>query len=575
LARIAVAGSFGRAWARAAAVCLALLAAVAASPAPRPPQTAPRPDPVHSFGYVTVADGTRLGYTLYRPAAPGRFPTLLVYNMYDAAAIRPDWNQTATSEIADYLAAGYAVMGANVRGTGCSTGELDPLDAEIVGRDGAEVVEWIARQEWSDGRVGMFGHSGSGITQFYVAARNPPPLRAIIPGSAPDDMYRDLGYPGGLFNYVFAYQWAERAQPASSAAGARAQIDAGDTACAEWIKTPRRNRLFDEMRGRPLDDAWYARHSVYPVAPRIRVPTFVIFGWQDQSVFSGAIRVFDSLAGPRKMLLLEEGHNFYVSSLPVRREKIRFFDRWVKGTENDAMGGKPITVWLTTGGPRNQVPERTAQVDRIPVEGTRWTPYYMRKGGALETAPATEATTESYLYPAGEAYIYGGDAFPHVPHALGGLRFRTDPFAREVVLLGPTTVRLHVASTAEDTSLLVVLNEIDASGRRKYLQRGYLKGSMRETDPHASSPHAPRFPFRRSAPLRPGEVTALDVALHPTGSVIEAGHSLELVLAVPAMAPEPFGQWGFLPVGMGVQTLHMSPSYPSRVLLPVVELDGK
>jgi putative CocE/NonD family hydrolase len=231
-----------------------------------------RDEVVHSFGYIPMTDGAQISYTLYRPEAAKRYPTLLLYNMYDASAVRPDWNQTVSTEVSDYLDAGYAVIGANVRGSACSTGRLDPLDAEQVGRDGAEVVEWIARQPWSDGAVGMFGHSGSGITQFYVAARNPAPLKAVIPGAAPADLYRDIGYPGGLFNYVFFYMWAERAQPAQAELAARAHIAAGDRQCAERLNR-QANPTFEEMKKRPLDDrirAFFLPQSGYSTSSQAR-----------------------------------------------------------------------------------------------------------------------------------------------------------------------------------------------------------------------------------------------------------------------------------------------------------------
>lgn len=530
-----------------------------------------RNDVVHSFGYIPMTDGAQISYTLYRPGSAGRYPTLLIYNMYDASAVRPDWNQTVSTEISDYVDAGYAVMGANVRGSACSTGRFDPLDADQVGRDGAEVVEWIARQQWSDGGVGMFGHSGSGITQFYVAAKNPGPLKAIIPGAAPADLYRDIGYPGGLFNYAFFYMWAERAQPAQAELAARAHIAGGDRECAER-RSRQPNPMFEEMKKRPLDDDWYARHSIYPIAPRIKVPTYVVFGWQDQSVLSTAVRVFDQLAGPKKMLLAEEGHSFYIRSRELRRDKIRFFNRWLKGAENGIMRGKPITVWLSTRGSIDEIPDRVLEADRVPLPDTRWTELFLWKGGALEPAPPKESATDEYLYPAGAAFVYGGDRYPHTPSQLGGLTYRTKPFPREAVLLGTSVVRLYLASSQEDTSLLLVLNEIDPQGRSKYLQRGYLKASMRETDSRASTPGSPIYPFKKSVPLRPGEVTVLDIELHPTGSIIEAGNVLELVVMTPMMAPEPLGQWGFLPLAMGIQTLHMSAAHPSRVLLPFVDL---
>jgi uncharacterized protein len=536
-----------------------------------PGSTAGREDIVHSFGYISMKDGAQISYTLHRPSAHGRFPTLLVYNMYDASAVVPNWNQTVSTEVADYLEEGFAVMGANVRGTACSSGSLDPLDAEQVGRDGAEVVEWIARQPWSDGAVGMFGHSGSGITQFYVAARNPAPLKAVIPGAAPADLYRDIGYPGGLFNYTFMYQWSERAQPAQSEHAARIHIESGDRDCAERLRNRQPNTTFKELRSRPLDDDWYKRHSVYSVASRINVPAFVVFGWQDQSVLSGAIRVFDQLQGPKKMLLAEEGHNFYIRSIELRREKIRFFNRWLKGASPGAADGKPIKIWLSMRGSIESIPDRVLHVDRLPAPGTRWTELFLAKGNSLQSEPPGEGASAAYLYPSGSAFVYGGERYPHTPSELGGLTFRTKPFPRETLLLGPTVVRLYLASTHEDTSFLAVLNEVDPSGARRYLQRGYLKASMRELDPQASRQGSPVYRFKKSLPLRPGEVTALEIELHPTGSIIEAGNALELLVMAPMMVPEPFGQWGFMPLPMAINTIHMSPEYRSRVLLPFVD----
>ena len=533
--------------------------------------TARREDTVHTFGYIPMKDGAQISYTLYRPSAQGPFPTLLIYNMYDASAVAPNWNQTVSTEVSDYLEEGFAVMGANVRGSACSSGNFDPLDAEQVGRDGAEVVEWIARQPWSDGGVGMFGHSGSGITQFYVAARNPAPLKAVIPGAAPADLYRDIGYPGGLFNYTFMYQWAERAQPTQAAHAARVHIESGDRDCAQRLGSQQPNTTFKELRNRPLDDDWYARHSVYSVASRIKVPAFVVFGWQDQSVLSTAVRVFDQLQGPKRMLLAEEGHNFYIRSLEVRREKIRFFNRWLKGEARGDADGKQITIWLRMRGSIESIPDRVLQVDRIPTTDTRWTELFLAPGNSLQPERAAEGASATYLYPSGSAFVYGGDRYPHTPFEPGGLTFRTKPFQHETLLLGPTVVKLYLASTQDDTSLLIVLNEVDPSGGRRYLQRGYLKASMRELDTQASRPGSPVYRFTKSLPLRPGEVTALEIELHPTGSIIEAGHALELLVMAPMMVPEPFGQWGFMPLQMAINTLHMSPAYPSRVLLPLVE----
>jgi uncharacterized protein len=96
---------------------------------------------VVEHGYLPLSDGTRLSYTLTRPSAAGRFPAVLKYDPYSAGVTSdPTWNDS-----------GYAMLGVNFRGTGCSHGEFQPLRADIWGKDGAQVVAWAARQPWSDG----------------------------------------------------------------------------------------------------------------------------------------------------------------------------------------------------------------------------------------------------------------------------------------------------------------------------------------------------------------------------------------------------------------------------------------
>jgi putative CocE/NonD family hydrolase len=237
------------------------------------------------------------------------------------------------------------------------------------------------------------------------------------------------------------------------------------------------------------------------------------------------------------------------------------------------MDGKPIKVWLTMRGQIESIPDRIVEADRLPMDGTRWTKMFLADDGVLSPDPPSESVTAEYLYPAGATYVFGEDRYPRKPDEIGGLIFRTEPFAEAQVLLGHTVVRLYAASTQTDTTFLVVLNEVDEAGESRYLQRGYLRAAMRELDP-SSTPIAPKYPFNNPQPLKPGQVTEFVIELHPTGSVIEEGHALEVLVAVPSMAPEPIGGWGFVPAAMGINTIHMSPEYPSHVLLPVVEIGG-
>jgi putative CocE/NonD family hydrolase len=84
------------------------------------------------------------------------------------------------------------MLGVNFRGTACSEGTFNMLRADIWGRDGAEVVDWAARQPWSDGNIGMLGYSFTGTSQIATAAYAGPALKAIMPGNVFPDLYRDI-----------------------------------------------------------------------------------------------------------------------------------------------------------------------------------------------------------------------------------------------------------------------------------------------------------------------------------------------------------------------------------------------
>jgi len=239
------------------------------------------------YQYLTTRDGTQLAVNvrLPGPADAGPYPTVVEYSGYDPA--NPDSNQAAM-RLAETL--GYATVGVNMRGTGCSGGAWDysePLQA----LDGYDAIEVIAAQPWvAHGRVGMVGISYSGITQLFVAATRPPHLAAITPLSAIADTYRGVLYPGGILNTGFAVPWAEDRQadaepaPGGGQGWARRRVAAGDTTCAA-NQALRRQTLpvLDVIRA----NAYFSAARLDLATPttlvgRIRVPTFLAGSWQDE-----------------------------------------------------------------------------------------------------------------------------------------------------------------------------------------------------------------------------------------------------------------------------------------------------
>src|SRR5258708_11092330 len=182
---------------------------------------------VRQSGYLTMADGVQLRYTVVRPAGDGHYPTLLEYSGYDPGT-NPDPAYIDQFVVRD---AGYAYIGLNLRGTACSGGTFhffQPQEAI----DGARAIGWITRRPWSDGKVGMIGKSFPGITQLFVAEQQPPGLVAIAPGHFFGDAYRDIARPGGIANLGFSSLWSFLGQPSYEFESSPAQVVAGDTNCA-------------------------------------------------------------------------------------------------------------------------------------------------------------------------------------------------------------------------------------------------------------------------------------------------------------------------------------------------------
>ena len=155
------------------------------------------------FQYIKMRDGTLLAATVRPPLgktmADGPFPTVVEYSGY--ATADPN-NPQPVSLLASAL--GYATVGVNMRGSGCSGGVFDLFDLPTTA-DGYDIVEAVAAQPWvQNGKVGLIGISFSGISQLFVGGAQPPHLMAMAPLSVIADIYRSPGFPGGMFNSGFA-----------------------------------------------------------------------------------------------------------------------------------------------------------------------------------------------------------------------------------------------------------------------------------------------------------------------------------------------------------------------------------
>ena len=281
------------------------------------------------FGYLETRDGTLLSVNVRLPDSdiygPGPYPTVIQYSGY--APSKP--GSPSGADAGGFLAGtmGFAYVGVNVRGSGCSGGVFDVFNAAQAA-DGYDVVETVARQPWvKHGRPGMIGLSYSGITQLYVAATRPPSLAAVTPLSVIEDPW-DQQWPGGIYNTGFTQSWlaSRDDEAAGGAQWVKDRIAGGDSTCADNLELRTQNIPFEafarSLVRRPVDaDA----RNLSRLARKIQAPVYLTGAWQDEQT------------GARFSVLLDD-----LVSVPTGEKKFTMFN----GHHPDGFTPLVLTRWF-------------------------------------------------------------------------------------------------------------------------------------------------------------------------------------------------------------------------------------
>jgi uncharacterized protein len=238
------------------------------------------------FNFITTRDGTTLSanVVLPGPADQGPYPTVVEYSGYDPS------NPGNTGFAQVFTTLGFAYVGVNIRGTGCSGGSFLPFEP-VQSLDGYDAIEAIAAQPWVQfHKVGMVGISYPGIEQLYVGRTQPPHLSAISPLSVIDDTYRGTLWPGGILNTGFATPWAtDRAHDAAPNGEGWETDTTGKT--ADQLTTCAANQNVRLQNPDPVstieDNPFYNKTYYQQIDPsrfvgKINVPVYLAGAWQDE-----------------------------------------------------------------------------------------------------------------------------------------------------------------------------------------------------------------------------------------------------------------------------------------------------
>lgn len=582
--------------------------------------------PEGGFGYITTRDGTTLSANvlLPGPADRGPYPTVVEYSGYQPS-------DPGSADLAQlYTAMGFAYVGVNVRGTGCSGGSYRFFE-NVQNLDGYDVIETVAAQPWVlDHQVGMVGISYPGISQLFVAATQPPSLNSITPLSVIDDSFRATLYPGGILNTGFAVEWTkqvvDKAKPFGQA-WTKARADAGDTICADNQKLRLQNPdLVKEIHDTP----YYPPTLGDTLAPitfvnKIKVPVFIAGAWQDEQTGGHFPAMLDKFtSSPHVYVTLMNGLHTEALSPPVLGRYAEFLDFYVAKKVPDlsalnsiaplvgsAIWGvnsfapfesrfagvpydqalasfeaePPVRILFEQGGndaytPGTPEPNFVADFPAWPIPSATATTWQLDSGGVLADPALAKPGEASYTadptalpptFYTGSGSIWKADVkydWRPIPDGTG-VGFVTAPFTTTTVVAGAGSLDLWIKSMSTDTDLEATISEVRPDGTEIYVQSGWLRASQRALAATATDLRPAHTNLKSdAADLPAGELTAVRVELFPFAHPFRAGSRLRLTIDAPGGNR---AVWQFDTIDKGeTVTIAYDAQHPSKLVLPVV-----
>jgi predicted acyl esterase len=504
---------------------------------------------------VPTRAGFEIAANVYRPNKMGRFPVIMSMGPYGKDDLPAEYGglfengQIVVSEYAAFETADpeywvhydYVVIAADSAGSGRSGGDNDlfgPVEMEAF----YDVIEWAGEQPWSNGNVGLNGESYFGVSQRSVAALKPPHLKAILPGEALVDVYRDAARHGGIPS-DFTIGWMTYRIRPGLAPGAQLLRD-----------------LQAGLQQHPFfDDYW---SSILPDLGAVDVPAYVIASWPDHGLHTrGTLIGFEQIGSEEKWLEIHgrKKWEFYYSRDSLERQR-RFFDQYLKGIDR-RMSDVPTVRYER----RNAFYDGEIRfADDWPLPATEARNLFLTADGSLADEPLPEATPLRY-----DAEDAGAQ-----------LRF-SHTFTEDTEITGTANLTLWVeAEGADDMDLFVGLSKLDTNGDEVlmagyndvedgHVASGWLRVSHRELDADKSTELHPFLRHRRALPLSPGERVEVRIEILPSSTLFRAGELL--VLRVQGMElPGAGGIGHILGVNAGDHIVHVGGETPSRLILPVI-----
>ncbi len=533
------------------------------------------------FLRLRMADGVHLAATLFLPESASpvhRVPAILEVLPYRKDDDRLGRDLDLQSFYARH---DYAGLRVDVRGTGGSEGVPEDEYSVSEHEDTLLLIDWLSKQPWCNGNVGMNGISYGAFNSIQIAAMNPPALKAIVATAGTDDRYTDdVHYIGGAL-HLFENTWAVAMMSSNAMPGApnfrtdtRSAVDRFDT--PPWIL-----RWLHEQ----VDGPYWRRGSLRPDYSRLKVPTFLVAGWLDgyhnfvARIMRNAPAITRGLVGPWPHAYPDDAHPG--PRVDFRNQfLIRWWDQWLKGRDTGILSEPRLNCYRMEWYPPAL---RLRELATIPGEWRNlgsWPESAFEPSQRFFLRPATEGSSADELDRAGrggalssqsgraaslglryrpgvgcasKTWAPNGDGSYGLDQRVDdawGLSFDTVPLNEPLDILGFARACIFVSATAPVANWIVRLCDVAPDGTSVYVSKGVLNGTHRNSHSHPVA-------------LVAGQVYMLEIELHCTSWRFRRGHRVRVVVNNadwPVVWPSPYPM---------ITTLFCGGDRPSHIDLPI------
>ena len=489
---------------------------------------------------VPLRDGITLAADFVRPA--GRpAPAVVLRTPYGRSGER----QSARAEA--FARRGYAYVLVDVRGRGDSDGSFVPYRND--GPDGADVIDWVAAQDWCDGQVATHGGSYPGRIQWLTALHRPAALKAMVCLVTPSDPF--VEWPTGVPDPMSVH-WFRMTD-------GRAIQYTGDT---DWMSVYAHRPLLtmdeaagfvspnwrEEVRHTTLDEWWEPVRYQHRIG-ELDLPVLHISGWYDDEQIGTPANFAAMTAAGRagqRLLMGPWGHAVNTTRklgeidfgpdalIDLDAYVLAFLDEHVRGIVPEPA---PAPVRIFVMGADQWRDEATwppasagTHVFHLASDGranSRFGDGRLQAEPAADGGPPDEWVHDPdrpvpFITEEGSGQIGGPDDYLGVESRGDVLVYSTEPLAEPVELIGPVTLVAHVATSAADTDIMAKLVDVHPNGFAQRLCDGMVRLRYRNG-------------FDRAEPVTPGEVYEVRIVMWDTCVRLDAGHRIRVEVASSAL----------------------------------------